>query len=232
MPARPGRARQTRRRLAGAAVGRPAATRGDRARSGDGTAGDAVRRADQRARSRNGRRGARGDGTWRADGMTMVVVTHEMGFAREVADRVWFMDRGQIVESGPPAEVLDASAVTTGCGSFLSRARVGALLPSAGPPPIPPPGPPKPPPPIPPPGPIGPPPGEPIPPGPDGPLGPVGAEPGFRTGDQSGRRRTGAPGWLPLGVVARRSGCMIEPPGDRTGLPPPDGGAPGPWPIA
>jgi ABC-type polar amino acid transport system ATPase subunit len=39
-------------------------------------------------------------------GMTMVVVTHEMGFAREVADRVVFMDGGLIVEHGPPAELL------------------------------------------------------------------------------------------------------------------------------
>jgi len=45
-----------------------------------------------------------------ADGMTMVVVTHEMGFAREVADRVIFMDAGAIVESGTPAEVLGAPA--------------------------------------------------------------------------------------------------------------------------
>lgn len=36
------------------------------------------------------------------DGMTMVCVTHEMGFAREVADRVWFMDAGRIVETGTP----------------------------------------------------------------------------------------------------------------------------------
>ncbi len=36
------------------------------------------------------------------DGMTMLVVTHEMGFARQVADRVIFMDRGEIVEMGPP----------------------------------------------------------------------------------------------------------------------------------
>ena len=41
-----------------------------------------------------------------ADGMTMVVVTHEMGFAREVADRVIFMDDGYIVEEGTPAEVF------------------------------------------------------------------------------------------------------------------------------
>jgi polar amino acid transport system ATP-binding protein len=40
------------------------------------------------------------------DGMTMIVVTHEMGFAREVADQVVFMDEGVVVESGPPAAVL------------------------------------------------------------------------------------------------------------------------------
>ena len=40
-------------------------------------------------------------------GMTMVCVTHEMGFARQVADRVVFMDRGEIVESGPPAELFN-----------------------------------------------------------------------------------------------------------------------------
>jgi ABC-type polar amino acid transport system ATPase subunit len=39
-------------------------------------------------------------------GMTMVVVTHEMGFAREVADRVVFMDDGLIVEDGPPADMF------------------------------------------------------------------------------------------------------------------------------
>jgi polar amino acid transport system ATP-binding protein len=42
------------------------------------------------------------------DGMTMLVVTHEMGFAREVADRVVFLDEGQIVEEGAPAQVLGA----------------------------------------------------------------------------------------------------------------------------
>jgi len=40
------------------------------------------------------------------EGMTMLVVTHEMQFAREVADRVMFMDDGVIVESGPPADVI------------------------------------------------------------------------------------------------------------------------------
>ena len=40
------------------------------------------------------------------EGMTMVVVTHEMGFAREVGDRILFMDNGNIVEQGPPEEIF------------------------------------------------------------------------------------------------------------------------------
>jgi polar amino acid transport system ATP-binding protein len=43
-----------------------------------------------------------------AEGMTMVVVTHEMGFARQVADRVMVMDRGEIIELAPPAQVFGA----------------------------------------------------------------------------------------------------------------------------
>ena len=42
-----------------------------------------------------------------AEGMTMIVVTHEMGFAREVGSRVMFMDGGKVVEQGSPAEVFD-----------------------------------------------------------------------------------------------------------------------------
>jgi polar amino acid transport system ATP-binding protein len=42
------------------------------------------------------------------DGMTMIVVTHEMGFAREVGDTVVFMDGGVVVESGDPRQVLAA----------------------------------------------------------------------------------------------------------------------------
>jgi ABC-type polar amino acid transport system ATPase subunit len=38
------------------------------------------------------------------EGMTMVIVTHEMGFAREVADRILFVDEGRITEDAPPAE--------------------------------------------------------------------------------------------------------------------------------
>jgi polar amino acid transport system ATP-binding protein len=42
-----------------------------------------------------------------ADGMTMMVVTHEIGFAREVADQVVFLDAGRVVAQGPPAQVID-----------------------------------------------------------------------------------------------------------------------------
>ncbi len=41
------------------------------------------------------------------EGMTMIVVTHEIGFAREMAHRVVFMDEGVIVEEGPPGQVLE-----------------------------------------------------------------------------------------------------------------------------
>ncbi len=41
------------------------------------------------------------------EGMTMVVVTHEIGFARQVADRVFFLDEGRLVEQGSPAELID-----------------------------------------------------------------------------------------------------------------------------
>jgi len=45
-----------------------------------------------------------------ADGMTMIVVTHEMAFAREVGDRVVFMDQGVVVEEGPAREVITSPA--------------------------------------------------------------------------------------------------------------------------
>ncbi|MGS2614901.1 amino acid ABC transporter ATP-binding protein [Micromonospora sp. LZ34] len=54
------------------------------------------------------------------DGMTMMVVTHEMAFARDVADRVVFMDGGVVVEQGPPQEVLGAPRHER-TRSFLSR---------------------------------------------------------------------------------------------------------------
>ena len=53
------------------------------------------------------------------DGMTMIVVTHEMGFARQVADRVIFMDGGVIVEQGPPDEIMTAPK-TERFSTFLS----------------------------------------------------------------------------------------------------------------
>jgi polar amino acid transport system ATP-binding protein len=55
-------------------------------------------------------------------GMTMIVVTHEMGFAREASDRIIFMDGGQILEDGPPSQVLDAPR------NDRARAFVNAVL--------------------------------------------------------------------------------------------------------
>jgi len=55
-------------------------------------------------------------------GTTMVVVTHEVGFAREVADRVVFMDEGRLVEQGSPAEVLDTPREER-TRAFLARVR-------------------------------------------------------------------------------------------------------------
>jgi polar amino acid transport system ATP-binding protein len=53
-------------------------------------------------------------------GMTMVVVTHEMGFAREVGDELVFMDAGVVVEAGPPRDVL-ADPQHERTRSFLSK---------------------------------------------------------------------------------------------------------------
>ena len=54
------------------------------------------------------------------DGMTMVIVTHEMGFAREVGDRILFMDAGQIIEEGVPEELF-ASPKSPRTQDFLSK---------------------------------------------------------------------------------------------------------------
>jgi len=54
------------------------------------------------------------------DGMTMIVVTHEMGFARKVADQMVFMDQGEIVERGKP-ETFFANPQTQRCQTFLSQ---------------------------------------------------------------------------------------------------------------
>lgn len=67
-----------------------------------------------------------------ADGMTMVVVTHEMGFARSASDTVVFMDRGTVVESGPPDQMFDQPP-PSGCRNFVSgvvTANFGDCLPN------------------------------------------------------------------------------------------------------
>ncbi|MGE8511023.1 MAG: polar amino acid ABC transporter ATP-binding protein, partial [Paraburkholderia terricola] len=53
-------------------------------------------------------------------GTTMVIVTHEIGFAREVADTIVFMDRGRVIEVGPPASVLNEPQHSR-TREFLSR---------------------------------------------------------------------------------------------------------------
>ena len=53
-------------------------------------------------------------------GMTMIVVTHEMGFAREVGSRILFMDGGIILEQGTPTEIFD-SPKNERTKSFLSK---------------------------------------------------------------------------------------------------------------
>jgi ABC-type polar amino acid transport system ATPase subunit len=56
-----------------------------------------------------------------ADGMTMVVVTHEMGFARKVADRVVFIDGGTIAADLPPEEFFSESNTNPRIRSFLEK---------------------------------------------------------------------------------------------------------------
>ena len=53
-------------------------------------------------------------------GMTMIIVTHEMGFARRVADRMVFMDKGEIVEAAPPSVFFETPA-TERCRTFLNQ---------------------------------------------------------------------------------------------------------------
>lgn len=54
------------------------------------------------------------------EGMTMIIVTHEMGFARDVADRVIFMDKGYILEEGTPQEIFN-SPKSDRCKEFLDK---------------------------------------------------------------------------------------------------------------
>jgi polar amino acid transport system ATP-binding protein len=64
------------------------------------------------------------------EGMTMVIVTHEIAFAQEVADRIAFMSDGVIVEIGPPAAILD-SPENPRTRNFLARFHRGRAGPSA-----------------------------------------------------------------------------------------------------
>ena len=101
--------RSRRNKYPGAALGRPAAARGDRARAVHEAEDHAVRRADLGARPGDDQGSARHDGRARRAGHDHAVVTHEMGFAREVADRVMFMDQGQIVDQGTPEYFFSAA---------------------------------------------------------------------------------------------------------------------------
>ena len=55
-----------------------------------------------------------------ADGMTMLIVSHEMGFVREVSSKVVMMDAGRLVEEGPPAQIFDG-ARTERTRSFMGK---------------------------------------------------------------------------------------------------------------
>ena len=55
-----------------------------------------------------------------ADGMTMLIVSHEMGFVREVSSKIVMMDQGRLIEEGPPAQIFDA-ATTERTRSFVGR---------------------------------------------------------------------------------------------------------------
>jgi polar amino acid transport system ATP-binding protein len=57
-----------------------------------------------------------------AEGMTMMCVTHEMGFARDVANRIWFMDQGEILEESSPHDFFNAPK-TERASKFLSDIR-------------------------------------------------------------------------------------------------------------
>ena len=56
------------------------------------------------------------------EGMTMIVVTHEMQFARDMADRVVFFDQGVIAESGPPEQIFE-SPINARTREFVMRVR-------------------------------------------------------------------------------------------------------------
>ena len=108
-------------RLPRAALRRPAAARRHRPGAVDGPGHDALRRAHlARSTPSWSATSSPSCANWPREGMTMMVVTHEMGFAREVGDRVVFMDGGVIVEEGDPREVL-ANPQHERTQAFLSK---------------------------------------------------------------------------------------------------------------
>ena len=56
-----------------------------------------------------------------AGGMTMLIATHEMGFARDIANRVCFLDAGVILEQGPPQQIFSSPAEPRRTRQFLDR---------------------------------------------------------------------------------------------------------------
>jgi polar amino acid transport system ATP-binding protein len=64
--------------------------------------------------------------------MTMIIATHEMGFARDIADRVCFLDEGQILEEGPPSAIFGAPSQPR-TQRFLDRVISAGRMGGAGP---------------------------------------------------------------------------------------------------
>ena len=108
------------RQVPGAAVRRPAAAGGHRPGAGHGPEGDLVRRADLGARPEMVNEVLDVMVGLARQGMTMIVVTHEMGFARKAANRVVFMADGQIVEEADP-ETFFTAAKSDRAKDFLSK---------------------------------------------------------------------------------------------------------------
>ena len=114
-------------RVPDAPLRRTAAAGGDRPRAGDGAEGDALRRITSALDPELVGEVLSVMRQLIVEGLTMVVVTHEMQFARDVANRVVFMDAGTIVEQGPPKELF-ANPSTDRLRAFLSRFREAYLL--------------------------------------------------------------------------------------------------------
>lgn len=103
-----------------AALRRPEAAYRDRAFAGHESGCDSVRRADLGPRSGNVGEVLSLMKELAGEGLTMIVVTHEIGFAREVATRVMFMDRGRVLEEGEPGGFFNSPS-NPRLRDFLSR---------------------------------------------------------------------------------------------------------------